>query len=1092
MMKLPTNGKSKQFSDKDQKHIQKVNQIIKSKQSGVVAKSVHSVKSLTPSLGTKINKVLAAATTKNTKQTGGSKAGSKARVADLKKNYGWNWRRSLRILSIAGVVALVLLVIASGVGVAYAIDAYNKAPVINQETLQAKQSSIVYLADGKTELFRFYGNENRKNVALSETPVAMQYAIIGLEEKDFYKQDLPWLSIVRAAQECVLGKVTGNSGRCAGASGLAQQLYRNVKDDNSDTLSRKVRELFAAKKLLDTNTKDEILELYMNWVPFGKTIAGVQVASNQYFGKDVKDVTLPQACLIASMPQNPANFENAIYAREDKNNIYYKYWERLQARKNQCLTNLSEYDLKGDGKKLIKSADELAILQKADLGIVSKTDSRKYPHFQDYVQKELTKIFADQNELNEGGYKVVTTLDPVVQDKLDFIYDSQENKDRLISGSLNNAAGVILDGATGNIIGMRGSMDYNNVDIDGQVNIVDSNQAPGSTMKLYDYAAAMDAGFNPSTVLLDAQTDFGGYKPANFSGSGEGLVTMGYALQNSLNISAVKSAYLAAGAGTGPDGEAGITKVTNLAATGGLKITDECKAFVSTALGACDVNMLSHASGFNTFAQDGNLRTPTPFLSITRQAKSGKTDMEKTANQAEADADNKRIADKLVQVYPKKEAAIKPTVARQMQSILSDRSLISYGSLSKYLTLPGWEGRIAAKTGTATGGNDNAVSDVWTAGFSKKYTVVTWAGNTRNELESNGLTGLLITSPTWQAVMAFLHADLDPTVTSTFSTEGLTKTDVGCPYGVKGGKRCGEELLSAEQITILKNAREAQAKPGYNAFEKTIFENRNEVYTIKKYVSKFDRKVVDKDKFPPEYTELVQCLLAPSAFPKFSNWLIPASGYAGSQDNKCNETSTIDPNAIGIDLTSNPNITNGSNLDKTITFTAKGRVENQGIKGIEFKIDGVTVDTSKNSILMLDPGSLGASGTRNVLVRVTDSFDKTYDFNYTDIQFKAKDPLKVGDINAYCDPNEVNHFTFTTNCVFNLPLDRSWSAYNTIRLSIGNTMGSACDFIVSNNTFKCNGVPIQPIISDGSLLVKAQLKSGQSFENTNSQQITVK
>lgn len=1048
--------------------------LIASKDRGIVATAVNSLVQSPATLKNKLNTALQ----KNIKTTKSLRPGVGAGVDDIKKKYGWTWKRSLKTLSITGVALLIGLVVFGVVGVAFAVDAYQKAPVINQTALQAKQSSIVYFKDGTTEWFRLYSTENRKNVDLAQIPQSVQYAVIGLEEKNFYKQDLPWLSLLRAVQDCAVSKITGNGGTCAGASGLAQQLYRNVTGDKLSNIQRKIRELFAAKKLLDNNTKDEILELYLNWVPYGKNIAGVQVAAETYFGKNIPDVTIPQACLIASMPQNPANFENAIYARDNVESPSYIFWKLLQERKNICLDNLLAHDIKNDGKRIIESQEQLDLLKQEDLGFIERKDARKYPHLQEYVQKELSRIFPEAKDLTEGGYKIITSIDPVIQDKLDVVYDSQANRDRLTNGGVNNGAAVILDGPTGNVVAMRGSMDYNNTDIDGQVNIVDSFQQPGSTMKLYDYVAALEQGFNPSTVLLDAKTDFGGgYAPHNYFGGGEGLVTMAYAFQNSLNISAVKSVYLAQGGGGGPDGTAGMSNVTGLAERMGVKFIDtgdDCRIYVSTSLGACDMNMLSHATGFNTVAQNGNLKTSKPFLSITREPRKAKTDADKEIAQQEADADNQRIATTMAEVYPQKDAVVNPAIARQAQSILSDRSLIAYGSASRYLTLPGWEGRIAAKTGTSTGGDNNYVSDMWTAGFSTKYTVLNWAGNTRNELVANGLVGIYVTAPTWQEVMAFLHEGMDPNAAEMqFSTEGLKRVNVGCPEGVKGGARCANELMTDDQATIWANAQKNISSGTYNVFEKNIFENRAEAFTFRRFVSKFDRKLVDKDKFPAEYIEEVNCTVVPSAFPASPNWRAPANGYTGSLTNKCNERSTIDPNAIGVDVAVTPGLANGQALNAPITITAKGRLENQGIKRIEFKVDGSVVDSVDGNSLTVNPAAYGLSGSKFVVVRVVDSFDKAYETNYSGIIFQDLPEFSSADYGGLsgidCDPAGVGEF----NCSFVLPSTRKWTQGNNLKMTIGSgTIGATCTYQLVDKKFMCNDVPRNPPVLPGTIKLK--------------------
>jgi membrane peptidoglycan carboxypeptidase len=171
----------------------------------------------------------------------------------------------------------------------------------------------------------------------------------------------------------------------------------------------------------------------------------------------------------------------------------------------------------------------------------------KYPHFRDYITAELRKLNLSEQALLTQGYKITTTINPDIQAQVDqtFVDLSETAFD---SQGVNNGSALVLDGPTGQILALKGSRDYNNEEIDGQVNIATSPQQPGSSIKPYVYLSAFNQGFNPATTLIDNKMDFGGgFTPKNFTDRNNGIIDIRRALQNSYNIPAVKAFYLSAG-----------------------------------------------------------------------------------------------------------------------------------------------------------------------------------------------------------------------------------------------------------------------------------------------------------------------------------------------------------------------------------------------------------------------------------------------------------------------------------------------------------------------------------------------------------------
>jgi membrane peptidoglycan carboxypeptidase len=707
-----------------------------------------------------------------------------------------------RRISVGFLFFLVVIIILNGFLIGFVVDLWASSPSLDQFLKRPIESSIVYARDGKTKIYEFYKEERREFVEISKIPKVMQLAVIALEDENFYKNEtgIPWKNMVGALQKCL----TSGGENCRGGSGLTQQLVKVMTNKKEVTTDRKLRELIAALKLNQETNHTEVLEAYLNWIPFGRNSYGVQQASKSYFGREISEKVNNQfvlsdveACFLATMIQSPGYYPTGI-GKPDSD-----AWKALIARKDACLFKLRQVELPTDENGTIstwiKSDEDLTKLQnqpieasenklaqelrkQGKIAIVKQTTDDPFPHFREYVTNELIKMY-DEQTLYEGGLRVVTTIDPDIQNKTQQIVTSSEQKLKAVGA--NNAAAMVLDGPNGEILAMVGSLGYDRDDIDGKVNITTTPQQPGSSVKPYVYANAWQNGYNPSTQIADYKTYWGEYSPENFSGYFNGVVSMRYAIQNSLNVPSVKAILLGAkeksitGYANKPDSDyeqimngffnfvekAGVRFPCQPSGDGAKcsdpKISknayrDRCG--LSSALGGCEVTMVSHATGINTLLQEGNLRTATPFLSIKVKDQEGKEAEIYTSKQKSS--------------YPKQDSIIDPLIAKQVTNVMTDYNarIPEFGDLRFNLELKNKDWKVAAKTGTS-----NGPKDFWVVGGTPYYTVTIWAGRNDNKDMSKDSSSSASSAFIWNQIMEAVHKDK---TVKNFSTTGLEKTEV--------------------------------------------------------------------------------------------------------------------------------------------------------------------------------------------------------------------------------------------------------------------------------------------------------------------------
>lgn len=544
-------------------------------------------------------------------------------------------------------------------------------------------------------LYDIFGEVKRTLIPFNEMPDNIRHATIAVEDKDFYKHG--GVDFTRIVSSAIIDTVTLSKSQ--GASTITQQFIRNALLTREKSWIRKIKEIVMAVQLERKYSKDQILQLYLNEIPYGNNAYGIQAAAQTYFNKSAKDLNLAESAYLAALPQSPTALSPYGPGRD-----------RLEDRKNLVL-------------KLMKdqgyiSEEQMKAAQSEKVAFSPVRNSIRAPHFVLYIEDLLAQKYGEKS-LQESGLQITTTLDYSLQKMAEEAV--AEFADRNAQKyNANNEALVAIDPATGQILAMVGSKNYFDNSIDGQVNVALRPRQPGSSFKPYVYATAFKKGYAPASMLVDVVTNFGNfggqdYTPKNYTGKEYGPVSMRQALAGSLNISAVKTILLA-----------GVKDSIDTAHDLGITtLQDESKFGPSLVLGGGEVKLLDHVSAFGTFANMGVRKPPVAILKIT----DGRGDI------------LEEYKDKVGQ------QVLDPQVAFLVTSVLSDNGARSFvfGSRNS-LTLP--DRPVAAKTGTT-----QEFHDGWTVGFTPQLVAGVWAGNNNNTAMKPGADGSVIAAPIWNSFM---------------------------------------------------------------------------------------------------------------------------------------------------------------------------------------------------------------------------------------------------------------------------------------------------------------------------------------------------
>lgn len=558
-------------------------------------------------------------------------------------------------------------------------------------------------------LFDIFADENRTYVPLADIPKQLQQATIAIEDKNFYQHGgvNPIGGILRAAVATVTGR------QLQGGSTITQQLVKSALLSPERTLRRKMREIVLAFWVESTYSKDNILELYLNQVPYGGTAWGVEAAADRYFGKHVKNLNLAESSLLAGLPQAPSLY-SPLGARPDL----------AKERQKQVLTRMVE-----DGYISQAEADQAFSLELT----FKKEENIKAPHFVMYVKQQLEQQYGEAM-VERGGLQVITTLDTKIQEYAQASVAAEiQQLERLRVG---NGAALVTKPATGEILAMVGSKDYFATP-SGNFNVTTALRQPGSSIKPITYAIGIDTNtVNAATMFLDIPSCFGSdagqraYCPKNYDGSFRGPVQLRFALGNSLNIPAVKMMRLV-----------GVKEFVASASAWGLDpLQDPTRYGLSLTLGGGEVRMTDMAEAFSVLANGGIRRDLVSILKVTD--KNGKILQEFIDENL-----NRTPVSQLLIQGPR---VISPETAFIVSHILLDNNARAgaFGTNSS-LVVPGKA--VSVKTGTTDDLKDN-----WTIGYTPEFLVATWIGNNDATPMSSIVSGVTGAAPIWNDIMTNL------------------------------------------------------------------------------------------------------------------------------------------------------------------------------------------------------------------------------------------------------------------------------------------------------------------------------------------------
>lgn len=660
------------------------------------------------------------------------------------------WRR--RLLLGGAVVVLVGIITVVGV-VAWISQDLPDPNKINSRVVA--QSTKIYARDAATLLYEIHGEQRRTLVELNQIGEHTKNAVLSIEDKDFYKhQGISLRGIARA----IFVDITSGS-RAQGGSTITQQLVKNAILTTEKSYIRKIKEIILSYQIERRFSKDQILKLYFNEIPWGTNAYGVEAAAQTYFGKSAKDLDLSESALLAAMVQRPSYFSPRG-----------SHTDELIGRQQYVLSLMATQGF--------VTNEEAAEAKKVDvLARVSPTRDRVVaPHFVFYVRDQLVQKYGELT-VERGGLKVVTTLDPKLQTIAEEEVKNGVEKNATRYNA-SNAALVAMDPKTGQVLAMVGSRNYFDTEYDGNFNVATAIRNPGSSFKPIVYLSAFIKGYTPDTILFDLKTNFGAdgsgknFSPNNYDLKEHGPLKMRQSLAGSLNIPAVKTLYLA-----------GIPATLDLADKLGYTTIDRGKVGLALAIGGGGVRLLEHVNAFSVLANDG-IRNPVATL-LRVEDKNGKVLEQYKQNE-------RRVVDE--------------EPIRNVVSVMSDNNARAFVFGSRSPLILG-NRPVGAKTGTT-----NDFRDAWTMGFTPSLVAGVWRGNNDNSSMKSGADGVVVAAPIWNAFMkrALEGSKVEQFKKPKASTvkkailQGKLQGDVRITVDSETGKQIPESCLAAWPVTYKK------------------------------------------------------------------------------------------------------------------------------------------------------------------------------------------------------------------------------------------------------------------------------------------------
>ncbi|EKE04696.1 MAG: hypothetical protein ACD_20C00022G0021 [uncultured bacterium] len=641
-------------------------------------------------------------------------------------------------------LAFVMAGIASGL-----LYLNNLPPISELKNFQPTLASQIVSSDGM--VIKTFGSYKYKKVKIKQIPDNLRKAIIATEDKNFYiHKGFDPIALIRSTVSNLVAKKV-----VQGASTITQQLARILFLSSERTIDRKIKELIIAYRLEKTLPKDEILEMYLNHVYLGEGAYGVSAAAELYFNKNIEDLTLSEAALIAGLPQAPSAYSP------------YQSMEKAKARRAMVLERMVKMNFITEEEAEKANKVEIKINKAHRPYALNKA-----PYFVDLVMKELqNKAGITEEEIIHGGYKIYTTLK----------YKYQKTADESVSSNIakwgfkkpyQQVALVSFDVVTGRILAYIGGKDYYESQFD-RVSL--AVRQPGSSFKVFVYAAAVEKGLTPQTICNDAPVGIGNWRPRNYANKYRGKLPLYKALAYSSNSIAARLIQ-----------EVGVDSVINMARR--LGITTYLAHDPTIALGSNGVKLIEMATAYGTFA-NGGVKVE-PYAVERVETSNGRTIYQAGSNY-------KRVMDTRTAAY----------MVEMMEQVVK----MGTGRAANI------DRPAAGKTGTT-----DSYKDAWFVGFTPNVVTGVWMGNDNNT-SNGGLTGGTAPAMIWaqymrvveanNPIMGFLYPEITINDKDKLDTESLNSDGLVTEEGINPDEE--NTIETTKETDIIKQQSE-QLNKQYN------------------------------------------------------------------------------------------------------------------------------------------------------------------------------------------------------------------------------------------------------------------------------------
>ncbi|MEQ1849535.1 MAG: penicillin-binding protein [Candidatus Peribacteraceae bacterium] len=700
----------------------------------------------------------------------------------------WKW---LRRLDRKGWRKLILRTVGGAVtvGIVTLAVLWFTLPNIDDPRAMFPAQSTVILDRNDVELYRLYSEEDRTYVTSAEISDFVKQATVAIEDQRFFSRSTCFDVI--GFSRAVLSQVVPGLLVRSGGSTLTQQFAGNALVGRRRTVIRKVREMLLSCQLEQKYDKDQLLELYLNWIPYGPTAYGIEQASKLYFGASAKTLTLGQSALLAALPQRPTYF--SPYGSHLKTTVDEHVTKGIQAgtitsaeqiegadlsigligayigsgtnviyiggRTDQVLRNMKEQGMITEQQEF-SARDELQELTFSPL-----RKNIRAPHFVLDIERQAKEILKleesdDGNLLEQGGFQITTTIDWKLQEIAEKVVSRYREDTAEVFGA-HNIALVAMEPSTRDVLAYIGNADFDDDEHQGKIDMARAPRQPGSSFKPFAYLAAFEQGFAPASVVYDVPTEFGFDKPQNYDGKFWGPISMRQALGGSRNIPAIKAFFL----GGGEDA------VLSVARRAGITTPDLNKIAAQAsnpdyeygwplALGAAEVPLVEMVQGYATLADQGSFKPMRTIIRIT----------DRNGNILYAPKEESRTQ------------VIDARLAASITSVLSDASVRPGELWQSSLAVTGVES--AAKTGTSNKCLERdkkglctlrRPESTWTMGYTPNLIAGVWVGNATSQSLFEKADGLTTAAPIWRDFMGQAQKVIDRPKTAFAYPDGLAQ-----------------------------------------------------------------------------------------------------------------------------------------------------------------------------------------------------------------------------------------------------------------------------------------------------------------------------